>query len=77
MGKLDVLLNKKSSLFLLNLLSILKVTAEKSSNSVATKPRVGSLEVKDESVEKLSGQNNIPDASPVSEFMTKVSELVK
>ncbi|KAH7532712.1 biotin carboxyl carrier protein of acetyl-CoA carboxylase 2, chloroplastic isoform X1 [Ziziphus jujuba] len=54
-----------------------QVTAEKSSNSVATKPRVGSLEVKDESVEKLSGQNNIPDASPVSEFMTKVSELVK
>ncbi|KAF3444846.1 hypothetical protein FNV43_RR14539 [Rhamnella rubrinervis] len=55
-----------------------EVTAEKSSNSLpATKSGSGSSETKVQPVEKLSGQNNIPDASSVSVFMTRVSDLVK
>jgi acetyl-CoA carboxylase biotin carboxyl carrier protein len=55
-----------------------EVTAEKSSNSVpATKSGAGSSETKVQPVEKLSGQNKVPDASSVSAFMTRVSDLVK
>ena len=64
--------------FLLNLLFKSKVTAKKSSNSVpATNSGAGTSETKVQPAEKLSGQNNIPDASSVSAFMTRVSDLVK
>lgn len=65
-------------MFLIDILSKSKVTTEKSLNSVpATKSGAGSVEGKAHPVEKLTGQNNIPDASSISAFMTQVSDLVK
>lgn len=66
------------TMFLIDILSKSKVTTEKSSNSVpATKSGAQSVEGKAQPVEKLTGQNNIPDASSISAFMTQVSDLVK
>nr|ASZ00181.1 biotin carboxyl carrier protein subunit [Pelargonium cotyledonis] len=57
-----------------------EVTAKVSSNSAPAldiKPEVASLDGKGESIEELSNQSTVPDASAIAAFMTQVADLVR
>lgn len=67
---------KRSSVWKVQATQLSEVAAKESSNSVPVLDSASS-KGKDESVEKPSGENTIPDAASISAFMAQVTDLVK